>query len=651
MLQQQPHFQSIIMDSDSDAFDVQRFYERFLERANAIPQWEVPPWYRHQLLHSGPAFADRWRLVAIDKLKWDMPSQFSPSMESIVNLAIIELVGACKGETVEIAAQGVDLPPNLYRSEHNTLFAKASIMHEGAFVGQANAFSLQLCRRLFGLGIVRGAAALLPCPSLPLYAPFYSGPSAGGDAAPASLNTVVSPQSFVSVSHAVCNRTACSLSSWLSCALVCGRNIQAGSFCSKAGRFRYANKTINRRNRKLCNRIVNAAVTCPIVIDCCSLFITAGFSPDAAPCTVLPSLLCQRQYPRGCALSLNWRPYVCGEEALKDRFAKESMFGSKLVFPIQNEVVTNWDCMEQLWQQIFFAKLKVEPANHPVLLTEAIMNPKANRERMVQIMFETFMVPALCICSRPYLCLLASSRSTGVVVQCDSSESVIVPIVDGNVLPHAIARACFHSGNDLTSYMNTLLKHRGIAGTSFECPAVHASQITWAECISRNHVRCLQEALCYVALDYDLEMQRITEATYEPPMQSGLVPAAAMSIGSERFACPEILFRPLQQSVAGMHTATDAVIKACDGSVQHRMYGNVVLAGNSLALPGMVARMEKELGILAPGVQVTVSEATKHSAWSGGATLSSLPSFLNMCILNAVYDEEGPAIVHTKCPA
>ena len=57
-------------------------------------------------------------------------------------------------------------------------------------------------------------------------------------------------------------------------------------------------------------------------------------------------------------------------------------------------MVQSWDDMEVLWRHMFFNELKIDPTAYPVIITEAPLNPKKNREQMMATMFDTFDVPA-----------------------------------------------------------------------------------------------------------------------------------------------------------------------------------------------------------------------------------------------------------------
>ena len=124
--------------------------------------------------------------------------------------------------------------------------------------------------------------------------------------------------------------------------------------------------------------------------------------------------------------------------------------------PIQRGTVKDWDDLEKFWHHIFYKMMKLQPEEHPILCMEPVLSNLKDREKMTQIMFETFNVRSLFISLQSVLALYANGRTTGCVLECGDGLSNSASIYEGYVVPHSM-RTLDLAGNDITVRLRNLL--------------------------------------------------------------------------------------------------------------------------------------------------------------------------------------------------
>ena len=361
----------------------------------------------------------------------------------------------------------------------------------------------------------------------------------------------------------------------------------------------------------------------PIVIDNGSETVRAGFA-GGVPRVEFPNIV---GTPKFTGLMIgNVKAWHAGREAQHLRPLL------KIKRPVEDGIVTNWDAMEKTLHHILFNELTANPEEHPVLITESPVNPKANREKMTHILFETFQIPSLYLASCQVLSLFSQGCTTGVAVDSGSMSTYAVPVFKGQYNKDSIVHISA-GGRDLTSYMLNLLTERGY---SFCCIG------------DEVFAKDIKEKLSYIALDFGIKLSLPeTLQMYELP------DGQRIKVGRECFRVAEPIFNTflIGLEVGGIHVAINNSIESSDLDIRKYLYNNIVLAGGNTMFPGYSERLHREISQLAPNVSIKVKAPPerRNSAWMGGSMLASMDSFENMTVLQSEYCEYGAAIVHRKC--
>lgn len=425
----------------------------------------------------------------------------------------------------------------------------------------------------------------------------------------------------------------------------------------------------------------------PVVIDNGSGNLKAGFAGEEKPKSYASAIVGRPKYQKimvgsmdssttgtttGTVLTSSSSTFV-GNSAQNNRGLL------RLTYPIEHGIVTNWEDMELLWQSTYTQDLKTNSEDHPLLITEAPLNPRANRDKMCQLLFEQFNVPCLYISIQAVLSLYASGRTTGVVVDSGDGVSHIVPVYEGFALPNSIKRMDI-AGRDITeTFAQQLRKLSGLALTSL-------SEFEIA--------RMIKERCCYIAKDVARDellygssaaaaaaAASAAAATTSSSSSSAnlstdqyrLPDGRVIHVGPERFRAPEILFNPelIGDESPGIHELTALAIAKTDLDLRPILYKHIILSGGNTLIRGFGDRMLNELkqlqeintstSIWGGRTMAAASSSTsykmkvkiyapperKYSTWIGGSILAGLSTFKKMWVTLLEY-QENPDIIHKR---
>ncbi|TFY65097.1 hypothetical protein EVJ58_g2198 [Rhodofomes roseus] len=339
--------------------------------------------------------------------------------------------------------------------------------------------------------------------------------------------------------------------------------------------------------------------------------------------------------------------------------------------PVQNGMISNFDPISSLIDHALRDVMHCEPSEHPVLVTEPAWNTPANRERMAEIMFEEFNVPAFYISN-------TTGKGSAYVIDIGSSTASVTPVIDGFVLRRGLAHSALpqlvqaHARHLLTTPSSRrpgidLWPHQLIAGRQPVDPGstpkfelrqdriagTTATWKAWAE--AREVEEWVQSVSGVLDQGWNEQAAGVRGARhYEFPTGYNNYFSAA-----ERYSVGEQFFTHSPQLVSSNPNLPKTIpalisgsLSACDPEIRQVLMGNVVLTGGGSLFAGFVDRLQNELSRNFPHAKIHAPgnpTERRFGAWLGGSILASLGTFHQLWISKEEWQEHGKTIVGQRC--
>ncbi|XP_072114423.1 actin-like protein 6B isoform X2 [Mobula birostris] len=362
--------------------------------------------------------------------------------------------------------------------------------------------------------------------------------------------------------------------------------------------------------------------------------------------------------------------------------------GVEVISPLKNAMIEDWDCFQAILDHTYTKHIKSEPSLHPVLMSEAPWNTRAKREKLTELMFEHYNIPAFFLCKTAVLTAFANGRSTGLVLDSGATHTTAIPVHDGYVLQQGIVKSPL-AGDFISMQCRELFQEMNMEITppytiaskeviqDFQASVLQVSDSPYDEHTSLDCGRKPERPEeTHAVTDRAYKLLTGIGVTMNLRMVSGNRMVAAQmptvhyempngyncDYGAERLRIPEGLFDPSNvkglsgNTMLGVSHVVTTSIGMCDIDIRPGLYGSVIVTGGNTLLQGFTDRLNRELSQKTPPsmrLKLIANNSTverRFSPWIGGSILASLGTFQQMWISKQEYEEGGKQCVERKCP-
>ncbi|KAF1402097.1 Actin-like protein 6B, partial [Spheniscus magellanicus] len=281
-------------------------------------------------------------------------------------------------------------------------------------------------------------------------------------------------------------------------------------------------------------------------------------------------------------------------------------------------------------------------------------NTRAKREKLTELMFEHYNIPAFFLCKTAVLTAFANGRSTGLVLDSGATHTTAIPVHDGYILQQGIVKSPL-AGDFISMQCRELFQEMNI---DIVPPYMIAAKEPVREGAPPSWKK--KEKLPQVSKSWHNYTCNVSRGgggrTPGSPFLGGGGLGGPRGLGGTPLTDP-----PSPQGLSGNtmlgvgHVVTTS-IGMCDIDIRPGLYGSVIVTGGNTLLQGFTDRLNRELSQKTPPsmrLKLIASNSTmerRFSPWIGGSILASLGTFQQMWISKQEYEEGGKQCVERKCP-